>query len=434
MRQEAEWHDWTNSLAYRYAVRDDGRLYPPKVILGLITGRKRTAFSGGDDHANSKLRAFGLEVVRLRRVWLCGSQGNKSQYRSHAGYSDVLGERYLFDNKVPNSRQLRRDDAILIWKGGFIIGASLIDQVTSKPNVAKVINRCPVCATTRRSSTLKQLESGLWKCDVPSHSAFTRPTEESVSVTQFCAHYAKRFAVLQTPLSTRDIRNAAVRYNERYSIRLVDAARLITVVADEDDGMLAGTLAYFGALDHAAMPGPEESASSTHDEGAAATSGTKTIDVARIKAALDGLESLDRERGVAKVRAERGLIERWLFRDSDRGRCAFCERELPRGLLVGAHLKKRTFCTKTERLDIENVVVRACTLGCDSLYERGYIVVREGKIAPGRAPETTAIASAVAVLAGRACAAWSVTTAKYFRWHAQCAPDPGLASYSAVAP
>ncbi|WP_152609322.1 hypothetical protein [Kocuria rosea] len=63
--------------------------------------------------------------------------------------------------------------------------------------------------------------------------------------------------------------------------------------------------------------------------------------------------------------------------------CALCGRALPAGLLVTAHIKRRADCSDTERVN-PHVVMPACALGCDSLYERGFIVVNDaGRILRG---------------------------------------------------
>ena len=61
------------------------------------------------------------------------------------------------------------------------------------------------------------------------------------------------------------------------------------------------------------------------------------------------------------------------------GRC------LPRGLLVAAHVKPRSECSEEERRDIPHVAMAACLLGCDALYETGYLTVdATGRIVTAR--------------------------------------------------
>jgi hypothetical protein len=65
-----------------------------------------------------------------------------------------------------------------------------------------------------------------------------------------------------------------------------------------------------------------------------------------------------------------------LFRDHDMA-CALCRQVLPASLLVAAHIKPRSQCTPTERLDVQHIGMAACLLGCDALFERGLVAVSE---------------------------------------------------------
>lgn len=93
--------------------------------------------------------------------------------------------------------------------------------------------------------------------------------------------------------------------------------------------------------------------------------------------------------------------------------CGLCGRELPERLLVAAHIKPRNECSYAERIDIPNIGMAACTLGCDSLYEYGYITVSEtGNI-------LTCYQSGVDYEPYRArdAPAWRPDREKYFEWH-----------------
>ena len=98
--------------------------------------------------------------------------------------------------------------------------------------------------------------------------------------------------------------------------------------------------------------------------------------------------------------------------------CALCGRLLPVRLLVAAHIKRRASCTDDERRDF-NVVMRACELGCDELFEWSHIWVgANGEIelaqAAGRLPD---LKEYVQQLRGRICSAYNAETEQYFSWH-----------------
>jgi 5-methylcytosine-specific restriction protein A len=53
--------DWLQKRTYRYAIRYDGRLYPPKHILSVATGIPATEFNGGEQ-TNRVFRQLGFEI------------------------------------------------------------------------------------------------------------------------------------------------------------------------------------------------------------------------------------------------------------------------------------------------------------------------------------------------------------------------------------
>lgn len=98
-------------------------------------------------------------------------------------------------------------------------------------------------------------------------------------------------------------------------------------------------------------------------------------------------------------------------------RCSLCGHSYPEEFLVAAHIKPRSKCTETERMDIRNVSMLACLFGCDALFENGYLVVgadgflRAGKQGHGQ------IGDHARGLIGRICLAHDERSRDYFDWH-----------------
>ncbi|MEV5085835.1 hypothetical protein AB0K74_46505, partial [Streptomyces sp. NPDC056159] len=118
-------------------------------------------------------------------------------------------------------------------------------------------------------------------------------------------------------------------------------------------------------------------------------------------------------------RGNRGRLKKALLPGAE-GECALCGRSLPRAFLVAAHIKKRAACSEEERWDLNNIAMLACLLGCDSLFEHGFVAVEEG----GQLTVSPVAASAPAVakyidehLAGRSIAWWSTEREQYYAWH-----------------
>jgi hypothetical protein len=137
------------------------------------------------------------------------------------------------------------------------------------------------------------------------------------------------------------------------------------------------------------------------------------------EAVRDFPEELDQQvRGMLRV--EQGYLRRRLFSTRPTGICALCGCELPVDLLVAAHIKKRSACTHDERLDVDHVVMAACRLGCDELFERGYIAVNPEGFIIASVPShvvTHALKEAVTRVAGQTCLAFGEPTKGYFAWH-----------------
>jgi hypothetical protein len=108
-----------------------------------------------------------------------------------------------------------------------------------------------------------------------------------------------------------------------------------------------------------------------------------------------------------------------LYQERDRARCSLCGREFPVELMVAAHIKPRSECTPEERRDAECIAFAACLLGCDALYERGFVSVgRDGRVVTATATGLPApLREQLRVVRGRRCQAWHKGTAGYFAWH-----------------
>lgn len=132
---------------------------------------------------------------------------------------------------------------------------------------------------------------------------------------------------------------------------------------------------------------------------------------------LDGFDSLD---GV--TRAVVRLEQRWLraqrFGKRTMITCAICARELPVGMVRLAHIKRRADADKVERLELLNTMP-ACTLGCDELFERGYIVVdTDGLVIANSArPAIGDLAKFVGDIADRSVHSYDPGQQRFFTWH-----------------
>ena len=121
---------------------------------------------------------------------------------------------------------------------------------------------------------------------------------------------------------------------------------------------------------------------------------------------------------LTSVRREQRTLRANLLGSAGTAVCSICGCSVPVDCLRTAHIKRRSECSEQERRDKNNIML-ACTLGCDHLFELGYVTVdSDGVIRDGaRSNTTTALEHAVSRLNGGSCAAHSKASEQYFAWH-----------------
>ena len=73
-------------------------------------------------------------------------------------------------------------------------------------------------------------------------------------------------------------------------------------------------------------------------------------------------------------------------------------------------------CTEEKRMDFTAAAMLVCSLGCDALFEQGYIVVNEnGRLRRGRPAATNDLEQAVDLLIGKVCATHNELTGTNFQ-------------------
>jgi hypothetical protein len=97
--------------------------------------------------------------------------------------------------------------------------------------------------------------------------------------------------------------------------------------------------------------------------------------------------------------------------------CSICGSELPSDLLVAAHIKKRSKCSLEEKKDLANIATPMCLLGCDALFEKGYIGVRNGVTERIKETSLSHASSHISMVTGESCKDWTDENRKYYEWH-----------------
>jgi len=102
--------------------------------------------------------------------------------------------------------------------------------------------------------------------------------------------------------------------------------------------------------------------------------------------------------------------------------CAICNKTylIEPAFLICAHIKRRSKATNSEKIDAKNIVAPMCTFGCDNLFERGFIVVIDGKVRKNinKAKNCTeAMEKYIESIEGNVCHYYTDESKKYFKWH-----------------
>ncbi|MEW4239335.1 helix-turn-helix transcriptional regulator [Priestia megaterium] len=130
---------------------------------------------------------------------------------------------------------------------------------------------------------------------------------------------------------------------------------------------------------------------------------------------LEEKESLN-SNVTAQGRLEQSILRKLLFGNQKTANCACCKREFPVSYLVTAHIKKRKFASKNEKLD-PNIVFPLCSFGCDTAFEKGDIFVEDGVFKLNQTVNTPYITTILQPFHNQPCYYCNDNTAKYFAWH-----------------
>ncbi|WP_288432730.1 hypothetical protein [uncultured Deinococcus sp.] len=120
---------------------------------------------------------------------------------------------------------------------------------------------------------------------------------------------------------------------------------------------------------------------------------------------------------ISKYRIEQGELRESMIRGREIVSCCICGEEFPATSIVTAHIKKRSRCSPSEMRDT-NVVAPMCYLGCDHLFEHGYIVVgSDGIVKINREAKASGLKTRIKAVSGLSCLGINNNNTKYYAWH-----------------
>jgi hypothetical protein len=117
-------------------------------------------------------------------------------------------------------------------------------------------------------------------------------------------------------------------------------------------------------------------------------------------------------------RREQRALRQHLIGNKKSGQCGVCGRSLSSNLLVASHIKPRNECSEKERVD-PSVVMLACVLGCDSLFDKGFIYIDQKGIikVSSKSDGYPDLSLFVSNIDGKVATAYSDKAKGYFAWH-----------------
>lgn len=153
------------------------------------------------------------------RAWSFKAVGQDDlRYFGNNGYHDDSTGFYRYDNFVPNHKQVKEGDIVIITDRKNVLGISIIDNLSSAPYI-KVRNRCPHENCTPEKLTLRKYKKPDWRCS--NGHEFSEPKEEGISAREFKADYEKNYKPINF-VSMEDLISQTPRYNVQSSIQEID--------------------------------------------------------------------------------------------------------------------------------------------------------------------------------------------------------------------
>ncbi len=180
-----------------------------------------------------------------RKAWSFKAVGQDDlRYFGNNGYQDDSTGIYRYDNFVPNHKQVKNGDIVIITDRKNVLGISVIDNLSSSPYM-KIRNRCPYENCTPAKLIHRKFKKPEWRCS--NGHEFDRPNAEETSALEFKAEYKKKYKSINS-VSITDLISNTLRYNVQSSIQEInfewannlfgEIFQLDSTEADSDDTTL----------------------------------------------------------------------------------------------------------------------------------------------------------------------------------------------------
>ncbi|HCK6997531.1 TPA: HNH endonuclease [Klebsiella pneumoniae] len=154
-----------------------------------------------------------------QRAWSFKAVGQDDlRYYGNNGYHDDSTSFYRYDNFVPNHKQVKKGDIVIVTDRKKVLGISVIDNLLSAPYL-KVRNRCPYTNCTPAKLIHRKSKKPEWRCS--NGHEFDYPTAEYVPAVEFKAEYNKNYKPINH-VTIKKLISHTPRYNVQSSIQEID--------------------------------------------------------------------------------------------------------------------------------------------------------------------------------------------------------------------
>ena len=157
------------------------------------------------------------------RAWslIAVGAGEERQHAGNRGYEDDPRSVYRYDSKVANHRNVGVGDLALVRNKDRLLGIAQIERIDSEHG-KKTISRCPQCGTSK--IRIRENRQPTYRC--ANRHEFAAPTQETVDVTLYEAHFGGSFVDAPDAVAVNQIKKAAPRPSTQLSIEEVDVRKL----------------------------------------------------------------------------------------------------------------------------------------------------------------------------------------------------------------
>jgi putative restriction endonuclease len=163
-----------------------------------------------------------MSAVLTNKAWALITLGDDRQYAGNTGYDDELQTVYRYDSFVPNSKQVRAGDIVILRGADDILGSARIERIQAVQG-EKTQRRCPECGTTSIRHRKNRLPA--YRCDSGPHE-FSEPSQTTAKCTLYAAWIGDTFVPTQDRISVRELAPAYVERGGQLAIRRLQLGAL----------------------------------------------------------------------------------------------------------------------------------------------------------------------------------------------------------------